>query len=880
MKLSVITPTCRSNPRFAEMAATLLQSFMRAPATTLLEWLIVDEVLWRDPPEERLAPITEALATLPLEVRQRIHVDHFAPPPGQHRGPDIADPLPAHNTARNAGLAAVAPDSRYVIILSDCSLVTSDWVTVACELAQQHVGWKCRLAQVHDLVVPHHQPLRYQDAWDTFHPVAATTVAGPCWGAPLDAFLAVGGFDADYDGEDDYYDHEILLRLSRVGIQFHTTKRAGVVRLRRTLVKHEVTNHREVLHAKRNVAFYRALAADRDRLLPGGNATGGAQLGRGAPHQPPRPAPAPAPARVAPPVAAGTRRVPGAGVPPARPAPARPAAAPAADHRLAVGSAVTAAPPVARRNDPLTPAAHASEICGYVHDGTACKLVTGHAGAHVFGTPEWVFGVDPATYVPRYRELEAAMAERRLAIADPQTPAERIEPLKAEIAGLADEQSDLWYALSPAQKDEVDPEGAQARAYAREAGSIPQEAPLSLHERAQQAKAAKAARVAAEQAGTAPPLADDERCPYTPTQGSYAGMRCRHRARHGGPHAYIGQTPAAPAAPAAKKPAPTVPRTPPQPTAAIQQTMTALADHGQVVVGELALLPKNRARIAVAMAVALRQDGLLTLEADYRQLLTEIAAVEFGPAGNARSALDEMPEGWLAQQMATYAGAELDADLAGVAEICQMLPAIPVSQVAFRALHDHALQVDRWRAASGLPPRAEMKLIDRAYACAADHGIALTPPDDFGDYALDELAELERANAEVGQDDVASVEPLSAAAAAWEAMGPVRAIVHTDAYLQAIAHANGITIDEAQRRRDQPLTPADQPHNGYATIVRWVAPADVTGLLAKNWVLVNEDDQEQLRTCWPLPEPEWPEERQLAWVPDADAVAMLTLDPL
>lgn len=861
MKLSVITPTCRSNPRFAEMAATLLQSFVRAPAQPLLEWIIVDELLWREDAEARLEPITEALAALPLEVRQRIHVEHFAPPPSQHRGPDIADPLPAHNTARNAGLAAVSQDSSYVVILSDGAVVTGDWVQVACELAQQHHGWKCRLHQVHDLVVPKHQPLRHQDAWDTFHPIAATTVAGPCWGAPLDAFLAVGGFDADYDGEDDYYDHEILLRLSRVGIQFATTKRAGIVRLRRTLVKHEVTTHREVLHAKRNVAFYRALVADRDRLLPGGNTAGGAQLGRGAAHQPPRPARAAAPARVAPALAPRPGRLPGAFVPPPRPAPAHPPAAPAADHGLEVGPVVTepAHVPVAQ---------HASEICGFLHDEHACKLIAGHAGAHVFGTPEWVFGVDPATLVQRYRDNDAAYTSARAAIADPGTPAERVDELRAEMARLFEANDDIWYALSPTQRDDLDPAGAQARAHARAVvDDAPTPAP-TLYERAQQAKRAKQARVAAEQAGTAPPLADDERCAYVPSQGSFAGQRCRHRARHGGPHAYVGQAPPAPAA--AKKPAPTVPRTPPQPTAAIQQTMAALADHGQTVVHELAMLPKSRARIAVAAAVALRQDGLLTLEPGYRQLLTEIAEIEFA-AGLA----DAGGGGAFAERMTAYVGADLTADLAAVVDLCQLLPPIPASQPAFRALHDHALQVDRWRAATGLAPRAEMKLIDRAYACAADHGIALTPPDDFGDYALDELAELERANAEVGQDEIASVEPLSAEAAAWEAMGPVRAICHSTDYMAALAKVNGISPTEACDRRDHLLG-----QDPYATIVRWVAPADVTAKLAQNWVLVAEDDQEQLRTCWPLPEAEWPEDRQLAWMPDPDAVAMLTLDPL
>jgi len=188
MKLSVLTVTCRKDPRFAEMARALFWSFRRAPADTELEWIIVDDLLWSEDPSTRSRPITDVIDSLPIELQQRLHVEHFPPTPTEHRGPDVSDPLPAHNSAANDGLAAIALDSRYVCYLADGSCVTAEWVAVALELAVKNLGWKCRTSALHDAIIPKDGPLRHQDSWDNLRLVAPTTVAGPCWARPVRRF--------------------------------------------------------------------------------------------------------------------------------------------------------------------------------------------------------------------------------------------------------------------------------------------------------------------------------------------------------------------------------------------------------------------------------------------------------------------------------------------------------------------------------------------------------------------------------------------------------------------------------------------------------------------------------------------------------------------
>jgi hypothetical protein len=727
-KLSVVTPTCRANPRFAEMARTLFASFRRAPVDTLLEWIIVDDRLWHEATEDRQAPILEALAELPLEVQQRIHLDHFAPPATDCRGPDIADPLPAHNTARNAGLGAVALDSSYVVILSDCCAVTQDWVSVALECAAKNLGWRARIVAKHDHPIPVGAPFTFSESYDRMHAQPAQSAAGPCWGAPRDALISVGGFDTDFDGEDDYYDHEILLRLARVGVTFVSTRRATVVRLGRTKIKTDVTTRQGAIRASRNQAYYQQLGVDKARILPGAAAAAGigSLAGRSAAQQAARPAaPAPAPRMASNPAMVQTARAaaPSAHRAPPRPAPTMPAAARAHDERVARVALIQ--PPAAK---------HANEICGHAHGESTCRLVTGHVGPHIHGTPEWVFGVDPSRYPELYQEQVAA----RQQATDPD--------LQAEIDTTLD---DLWYVLSDEQRDEIDPDGAEQRALDRAPPPPPPAAP-SLHERAKAAEQARKDRAAAERAGVAPPPVGDDRCSYVPNQGTFKGVQCRARARHGGAHSYEPQVAAAPApAPPPKVQRPS--REPPQPSEQVARTRAKLDEHAELIAQHLGRLPNDAARNVVMLAVIVRRDGILVDEDGFVEMLSEaIPYVGAAPDQSQQEALDAVRQ------------VRFEQALISVRQICATLPKIPGTEQDFAAVASYAQELDIWRYANNIQPRAELSLYNRAYAAAGDLGIEVAAPDDFADYATDDLKLLER---QVGHqpttDDVASVEPLS-----------------------------------------------------------------------------------------------------------------------
>lgn len=253
MKISVITITCRTNPRLAEMARTLAAAQQRAKDVRL-EWIVVDEV----DPERAIhaaAPLGWADGFVALGV---------ATPPTEHRaGPDRAV---AHNTARNAGLFASSGD--YIVMLNDCNIVSMDWASVARDCALQGVGWKCKTDVIPDMPVPADGIVKHKGHHDLLRPVPVMTVAGACWGAPTEAFKKIHGFDLVYDGQRKGNDVDAIVRLSRVGVSFVTTARAYTLQLRRTKVDEEVTTRKDVYAGAKNAAQLNALIRDKTRFLP------------------------------------------------------------------------------------------------------------------------------------------------------------------------------------------------------------------------------------------------------------------------------------------------------------------------------------------------------------------------------------------------------------------------------------------------------------------------------------------------------------------------------------------------------------------------------------------------------------------------------------
>ena len=268
MKISVITITCRENPRLEDMARSLAGSLGRAKGVEL-EWIIVDE---------RKRDFSFKGLTIKVVV----------PLSSPHR--ESQDKAPAHNSARNAGLFAAKGD--YVVFLNDCAVVTRGWVELVTDMAKEGLGMRCKAFAAHDMAIPADGVITYRDHHDRLRPVPPTTVAGVCWGAPARAFDKIHGFDLGYDGEDKGHDLDAIIRLSRTGLQFASSERAFVIRLTRTATKNEISTRREVFNGARNKQLVGGtLSADRDRILP----LVEARAPRVAPPAAVAPAPAPTP---------------------------------------------------------------------------------------------------------------------------------------------------------------------------------------------------------------------------------------------------------------------------------------------------------------------------------------------------------------------------------------------------------------------------------------------------------------------------------------------------------------------------------------------------------------------------------------------------------
>lgn len=343
MKLSVITITCRSNPRLEEAARSLAHSLGCAPGDMSVEWIIVDEL-------EREAPqlVGDYDHLCKLATGHLLEICVVPPLPSNCRRAGT-EKSPAHNSARSAGLVLASGD--YVVLLNDCNVVTYGFMSVMYDCHKQGVGFSAKTKELADLAVPLDGHVAYRDHHDLLRPIPTKTATGACWGAPMAAFRAIRGFDRSYDGEHYGDDLDAILRLSRVGITFVSTERCFTLQLRRTKIAEEITTRKDVRKGERNHKLINQLERERERIHP---------LWAADEEQPaPKPVEPPAPAPVVdagpkrppwkrnPPVVGGGRRPNQSPNQPRRPVAAAPAPASTASHpprEQAAAPAVTPAP--------------------------------------------------------------------------------------------------------------------------------------------------------------------------------------------------------------------------------------------------------------------------------------------------------------------------------------------------------------------------------------------------------------------------------------------------------------------------------------------------------------------------------------------------------
>lgn len=260
MKIAIVTPTCRENPRSVEASRTLAASLACAPEAVELVWIIVDEK------GRKLEDLIDCDAMKVLGDRAK--VDVIPPLPSKHRV-ESANKAPAHNSARSAGLiSAIGRGADYVVFLNDCNVVTYGTISVIADCAKQGLGYRARMHEVADMSIPPDGKIAYKDHHDLLRPIPTKTACGALWGAPMQKFEEIRGFDLSYDGERYGNDLDAIIRLSRVGVTFVTTERAFVIQLRRTKTSQEITTRKDVLKGERNRALINQLMRDTKRIHP------------------------------------------------------------------------------------------------------------------------------------------------------------------------------------------------------------------------------------------------------------------------------------------------------------------------------------------------------------------------------------------------------------------------------------------------------------------------------------------------------------------------------------------------------------------------------------------------------------------------------------
>lgn len=237
MKISIVTITCRHEPRYREMEATIAANVARVQDVDL-EWLIVDE-LGRDFESDS------------IDVRM------VRPQPSEWRDRGFPDP----QTARNTALSEVRGD--YVVFLDDCTIVNNYWLEQVIECANNGWGYRCNVVDLSNtklpidgaFVWPHASP-------DRFRTCLATTVAGRCFGAPNKALCDIGGFDMIYSGGMPKGAMDAFVRTERAGLIWKTNRRGWAIQLTCTHDRAAV-GRRD--HDVRNKGFFDALLSDRER---------------------------------------------------------------------------------------------------------------------------------------------------------------------------------------------------------------------------------------------------------------------------------------------------------------------------------------------------------------------------------------------------------------------------------------------------------------------------------------------------------------------------------------------------------------------------------------------------------------------------------------
>lgn len=215
--ISIILPTLRRNPRFLEMSDSLTVAISASGLE--VELVCVDGRLWYD------ADRREQLDTA---VKGRFSTVHVPPKPSRWQGPTRLTRSDRWDKAGASNTGLIYANGEYIVFIDDCTMVNENFLiehhkhlSLGRSTAGTYRYGRTGMIVENGKIVGGH----FEDQGDhrlTFSSDEAIVAKAPGWmfggnaGAPLDACLAINGFDEIISGQGGLEDSEFSIRMGRV----------------------------------------------------------------------------------------------------------------------------------------------------------------------------------------------------------------------------------------------------------------------------------------------------------------------------------------------------------------------------------------------------------------------------------------------------------------------------------------------------------------------------------------------------------------------------------------------------------------------------------------------------------------------------------------